>query len=122
MFAGSWRVLRLLPLACLAMSAPVATAPPQAPTAVDAPADLVRQATELGRARRFPEAIALAERAVASYSSTDPEALLADTLSLLGTLSFQAQDYKRSEAAFQRAFKKHVGTSPGEWRKRARAN
>jgi AraC-like DNA-binding protein len=27
-----------------------------------------------------------------------------------------------SEAAFQRAFKKHVGTSPGEWRKRARAN
>jgi AraC-like DNA-binding protein len=25
-----------------------------------------------------------------------------------------------SEAAFQRAFKKHVGTSPGEWRKRAR--
>jgi AraC-like DNA-binding protein len=27
-----------------------------------------------------------------------------------------------SEAAFQRAFKKHVGTAPGEWRKRARAN
>ena len=27
-----------------------------------------------------------------------------------------------SEAAFQRAFKKHVGTSPGEWRKRARGN
>lgn len=27
-----------------------------------------------------------------------------------------------SEAAFQRAFKKHVGSTPGEWRRRARRN
>lgn len=74
---------------------------PQTSATVNEAKQFLREADDLERQRRFAEAIALAERAVAILEPVDGLPL-ADALRALGELAFAAQDYKRTADAHER--------------------